>query len=143
MKISVKIARFPYIDEIINFFDRNLDADNDAVYNEEFFCKFGIKKAIREKNIAIAVIDREIIGAVRFYPRKNDSIISFYQFAVDEKYRGKGVMHLILNFFDDKPIESLCPINSEFNNYYLKTGWELNLENDNFCVWRYIGKIVN
>jgi hypothetical protein len=137
MNISVKIVQFPFIDEINDFFDRNLDDENDAIYNEEFFCKFGIKKAIRVRHIAIAVIDNKIIGAARFYPRKNDNVTSLYQFAVDKVYRNKGVMNLILEFLPGKSIEALCPINSDFNSYYKKVGWQVYKGDKEFFVWRF------
>ena len=137
MNLSVKIAQFPFIDEIIEFFKKNLEVDNDAIYNEEFFCEFGIKKAIREKYIVIATIGNKIIGAARFYPRKNDNVISLYQFAVDERYRNICVMDSILGFLPGNPVESLCPINSEFNDYYRKKGWELYRRNDKYFIWRF------
>jgi hypothetical protein len=137
MNIFVKIARFPFIDEVIDFFDRNLEVDNDAIYNEEFFCKFGIKKAIREKHIVIATIDNRIIGAARFYPRKSDNVISLYQFAVDKEYRKNGVMNLILELLSEGTVESLCPVNSKFNNYYKRAGWQVHKEDKEFFVWRF------
>jgi len=68
-----KIATEQNEDEVNIFFEKYLDKDKDAITCEEFLCPFGVKAAVKRKQIVI-IIDNEkrIIAAARFYPRKRD-----------------------------------------------------------------------
>jgi diaminopimelate decarboxylase len=125
--MKIKLATKEYSEEIVEFFENNLKRENEALYSEEFFCPFGVKAAVGGGQIMLAIDGEEIVGAVRFYPRKRDKIISLYQFAVDEKYRGQKIMNLIFKAILEKEkgfqfLEALSPIKISFNSFYKKTG---------------------
>ena len=114
------------------FFQENLDKENKAIYSEEFFCPLGLKKAIKDKNVVIIESeDLEIVAGLRFYLRLGDNIVSVYQFAIDKKYKGVGLLKKMLKKTGYKEFEVLCPVGIGFNNYYKKTNWVLKkIEND-------------
>ena len=113
--MKIKIAEENEIFEIQKFFERHLDRKNKAIYSEEFFCPFGISANIKRRQMLVIFDDDKVVGALRFYPRKKDKIISIYQFAIDENYRGKNLMNKMLEFLGYKEYEVLCPVNIDFN----------------------------
>ena len=119
------------------FFNDNLDDQQDAIYSNEFLCPLGINAAIRRNQMIVATEHGEIVGALRFYRKKTQSIISLYQFAIRGDYRGQGLVKEMLCQLSDSPIVSLCPVHCSFNSYYLKSGWELHEQNMQFNVWMY------
>ncbi|MFE8699813.1 GNAT family N-acetyltransferase [Cytobacillus sp. FJAT-54145] len=135
--MQIALANPTHISEVESFFNQNLDRDNSAVYSEEFLCPLGIKAAIRRKQMMIATVEGQIVGAFRFYRKKTQTKISLYQFAISEVYRGKGLLERMLKTINDLPIVALCPANSTFNNYFYKTGWELQGQNEEFKTWVY------
>ena len=123
-------------EKVVSFFEKNLTANNDGIASEEFRCPFGIRAAIKRKQIVICVVNNEIVAAMRFYPRKTSpNVASLYQFAIDKKYRDKGLLQKMLLFTGCKAFESLCPIKSDFNNYYKKTGWVLKSQDQENNCW--------
>ena len=135
--MKIKLATKEYSEEVVEFFEKNLKRENEALYSEEFFCPFGVRAAVGRSQIILAIDGDKIVGAVRFYPRKRDKIISIYQFAVDEKYRGQKIMNLIFNTIleeekDFQFLEALCPVEISFNSFYKKTGWKLRKKDEKF-----------
>jgi predicted GNAT family acetyltransferase len=135
--MQITIANPTHISEIVIFFNENLDRNNSAIYSEEFVCPLGIKAAIRRKQMIVATVEGQVVGAFRFYRKKTQNKISLYQFAISEIYRGKGLLKVMLNTINDLPIVSLCPTDSKFNDYFYKTEWELQGQNEEFKTWVY------
>jgi len=135
--MTAKIASEQNENEINIFFEKYLDKNNDAITCEEFLCPFGVKAAIKRKQIVIILDNaRTIVAATRFYPRKRDNIVSLYQFAIDKKYRGQNFLKKMLFVTVFKNFEVICPLNSKFNDYYKKTDWVISNKDSKFNYWR-------
>ena len=122
-------------DQVRSFFARHLSRDNDALYSDEFFCPLGVGAAIKRNEMMVAVEAGSIVGAVRFYRRKQCRQISLYQFAVDASCRGKGILLKMLEPLRDTDIVVLCPSESSFNRYYRSTGWMLQERKGRYNQW--------
>ena len=133
--MQIAFANPTQIPEVVSFFNGNLDSNNSAIYSPEFLCPHGIKAAIRRKQMIVATVNGQVVGAFRFYRKKTQNNISLYQFAVSEIYRGQGLLKKMLETINDLPIISLCPTNSNLNNYYVKSGWYLQEQSGEFNVW--------
>ncbi|MCH7322089.1 GNAT family N-acetyltransferase [Solibacillus sp. MA9] len=133
--MQIALANPTHISEVVSFFNENLERNNSAVYSEEFFCPFGVKAAIRRNQMIVATVEGQVVGAFRFYRKKTQNRISLYQFAISEIYRGQGLLKKMLKTINDLPIISLCPTDSDFNDYYDKSGWYLQEQNEEFNVW--------
>ena len=133
--MEISLAKTTQIQSVISFFDHYLSRDNPAIYSDEFFCPLGIKAAILRKQIVVAIVDNQLIGAYRFYPKKTQGRISLYQFAISEKYRSQGLLKMMLQTVHESPITSLCPIDCNLNEYYRKSGWRLHEKTKGFYVW--------
>lgn len=133
--MKIELATEKYTKQIIDFFDNNLDENNKAVHSREFFCPFGVKGAIKKEWIVIGIDEDKIISAVRFYPRKTDGIVSVYQFAVDDKYRGSKLLQSMLKLTEFNQFEFKCPKEIEFNTYYDKIGAKLSKEDEIYNYW--------
>lgn len=123
--MKIYLAPVSLIPYITDFFCAHLSSNNDALYSREFFCPDGVQAAIRRGQMMVAVDKNRIVGAVRFYRRKSGNIISLYQFAIDVHYRGQGLLKRMFAVIGDSPFEISCPVDSTFNEYYIKTGWIL------------------
>lgn len=111
---------------IIQFFNKNLVRDNDAITSEEFFCHFGIRAAIKRNQIVVCTENYRVVGALRFYKRKRiPGLASLYQFAIDKNHQSENLLKKMLEITNCDSFETSCPIKSNFNNYYKKTGWNL------------------
>lgn len=133
--MQVVIASPTHISEVTSIFNENLDRSNSAVYSEEFLCPLGIKAAIRRKQMIVATVEGQVVGAFRFYRKKTQNRISLYQFAIRENYRGQGLLKRMLKTINDLPIISLCPTDCDLNDYYDKSGWALQEQKQGFNVW--------
>ena len=133
--MQITLAEITHTPQVLSFFKHNLDRNNNGIYSEEFLCPLGIKAAIRRKQMIVAIVDGQVVGAFRFYRKKTSNTISLYQFAISEVYRGKGLLKKMLKTINDLPILALCPIESEFNEYFYKSGWHLQEQNSQFKVW--------
>ena len=123
------------IHKVNSFFKEHLNPDSSELYSAEFLCPLGIQAAIRRNQMVVAVVDGEIVGAMRFYPKKTTNTISLYQFAISNEHRGKGILKKMLLFIKAVPINALCPVASEFNNYFLKTDWQLQKKRGEYNEW--------
>ncbi|MGE7922670.1 GNAT family N-acetyltransferase [Viridibacillus arvi] len=133
--MQIALANPTHISEVVYFFKETLDRNNSAVYSEEFLCPLGIKAAIRRKQMIVATVEGQVVGAFRFYRKKTQNKISLYQFAISEVYRGQGLLKKMLNTINDLPIVALCPTESNFNEYYYKSGWNLQEQSEEFKIW--------
>ena len=133
--MQITTANPAHIADLITFFNEHLDSNNSAIYSEEFLCPLGIKAAVNRKQMIVAVVDGQLVGAFRFYRKKTQNKISLYQFALREDYRGKSLLKKMLQTINDVPIVALCPFDSEFNYYFIKTGWKQQRQIDEFNVW--------
>ncbi len=136
MKLILKIAEKNEIKKVQDFFWKYLDKNNSWIVNEEFLCPFWVEWAINREQIAILKDNEKIIWALRFYPRKRDSIVSVYQFALEEKFRWKWLTKKMLQKTWYKIFEANCFLVSDFNEYYKKTGWILEKFDKKFNYWR-------
>ncbi|MEY9973690.1 putative GNAT family acetyltransferase [Lysinibacillus sp. RC46] len=133
--MQIALANPAHISEVVSFFNENLERNNSAVYSEEFLCPLGVKAAIRRKQMIVATVEGQVVGAFRFYRKKTQNKISLYQFAISEVYRGQGLLKKMFKTINDLPIVALCPTDSDFNEYYYKTGWNLHEQSDEFKIW--------
>ncbi|MGE7930837.1 N-acetyltransferase family protein [Lysinibacillus xylanilyticus] len=133
--MQIALANPAHISEVVSFFNENLERNNSAVYSEEFLCPLGVKAAIRRKQMIVATVEGQVVGAFRFYRKKTQNKISLYQFAISEVYRGQGLLKKMFKMINDLPIVALCPTDSDFNEYYYKTGWNLQEQSDEFKIW--------
>ena len=122
-------------DQVRSFFARHLSRENDALYSDEFFCPLGVGAAIKRNQLIVAVEAESIVGAVRFYRRKQCRQISLYQFAIDASFRGKGVLLKMLEPLRDTDIVVQCPSESSFNRYFSSTGWVLQERKGCYNQW--------
>ncbi|MGE7690027.1 N-acetyltransferase family protein [Lysinibacillus sp. NPDC097214] len=133
--MQIALANPAHISEVVSFFNENLERNNSAVYSEEFLCPLGVKAAIRRNQMIVATVEGQVVGAFRFYRKKTQNKISLYQFAISEIYRGQGLLKKMFKTINDLPIVALCPTDSDFNEYYYKTGWNLQEQSDEFNIW--------
>lgn len=133
--MNIALANPTHISEVVTFFNENLDRNNSAVYSEEFVCPLGIQAAIRRKQMIVAIVEGQVVGAFRFYRKKTQNNISLYQFAISEVYRGTGLLKKMLTTINDLPIVALCPTDLKFNDYFHKTEWRFQGQNEVFKTW--------
>ena len=131
---SISFAQVSDTNNIVHFFNEYLTHTNSAIYSEEFFCQKGVAAAIRRKNVVVAYYNDRIIGAYRFYRRKNGEI-SLYQFAISEDWRGRKLIQEMLKLLGDVTVHAKCPINHNFNDYFGNTGWTLTKNSTDFNYW--------
>jgi len=136
MKLTLKIAEEFEIKSTQLFFKIYLDSETDWITNEEFLCPFWVSANIKKWQVVILKNWIRIIWALRFYPRKREKLVSVYQFALDEKFRWKWLIKKMLEKTWYKDFELNCFINSEFNEYYKKTWWNLEKIDNKFNYWR-------
>lgn len=135
MSLIWKIAEKSEVKQIQNFFKKYLDKTNSWIMNEEFLCPFWIKWAVNRGQIVILKYKKEIVWALRFYPRKRDNMVSVYQFALQEDFRWKLLIRKMLEKTWYKTFESSCLEESKFNEYYRKTWWKIKNNDNNINYW--------
>lgn len=136
--VRVQFAPLQITTRVLEFQKKNIQPDNNEIYNGEFLCENGLKSAIRKKNVVVAYSGENIVGMLRFYPKLNKSEISLYQFAVDNDFRGQGVFNEMISFLIkqyDFELTSKCFKESSFNEYYKNKGWELSESSGNLNIW--------
>lgn len=136
--MEIFLAKTTQTYDVISFFENNINFYSSGIYNQEFLCPEGVKAAIRRGQVIVAVKNNKVIAAIRFYKKKTSNSISLYQFAISQDFRGLGILKKILSMINSMPIYALCPIDSEFNEYYSKTGWMLDKQIGKFNTWRFI-----
>lgn len=135
--LTISHAQSTEIWAVTAFFEQHIDPQMDGIWSQEFCCPRGIKAAIQREQMIIAKNDLTIVGALRYYVRKSDGVASLYQFAVAPAWRGKGVMHQMLQTIPAKVIHARCHTGVRFNGYYRKTGWICIKEDDKGKVREY------
>lgn len=135
MKLTLKLAEETEIKPIQTFFKRYLNKNNPGIVNGEFLCPFWVSSAIKRKQMIVLKNWFQILGALRFYPKKTDNIVSLYQFALSEKIRWKWLIKTMIWKTWYKSFEINCFLNSDFNEYYNKTWWKLEKSDNKFNYW--------
>lgn len=138
-ELQIRLADSRQISDIIHFQQKYLLPGNSSIYSSEFLCPKGVKAAVFQGQMIVALQNNKIIGIVRFYKSKRYDIISLYQFAIDPAFRGIGLLGEMLKLIHNKDIVSRCPKASEFNEYYKKTGWLCKYEDPGFNHWLFWG----
>jgi len=133
--LEIKVASVPLTQRVLLFFQRYIDQTKEGIYNLELVCPDGIKAAVKRRQIIVAIEEGYVVAALRFYKRKNQDIVSLYQFAISETHRGKGLLMKMLKVLDTPLIIALCPEKSSFNEYYIKTGWQFIKEERNLTYY--------
>ncbi|MFG0215509.1 GNAT family N-acetyltransferase [Brevibacillus porteri] len=135
MKITIAESWLGY--DVTYFFQDNIQENNDGISNKEFLCSDGAFAAVRRRQIVVAIENDQIVGALRFYPKRSTQTISLYQFAIRSSHRGQNLMGKMLQIFGDNPVEVSCPISSTMNGYYENSGWRLkeNKRGNNIWEW--------
>lgn len=127
-------------ENVVKFFDKNLKKEDfwkeiwDYFY--EYFCPFWVRAAVKRKEIILLKDFENIIGALRFYPRKNSEIASLYQFAFEENIKNRKVLNIMLKFTWYKIFHSLCIKDSNLNKYFENQNWELIKNDKKFNYWK-------
>ncbi|WP_254475918.1 GNAT family N-acetyltransferase [Brevibacillus sp. HB1.4B] len=124
--------------DVVFFFQNNIQENNDGISNREFLCPDGAFAAVRRRQVVVAIDDNQIVGALRFYPRKSDQTISLYQFAIRPSHRGQRLMDKMLQILGECPIEVICPTTSKMNEYYEKSSWRLKEEKTDSNIWEWM-----
>jgi diaminopimelate decarboxylase len=133
--MEIRLAVPEETDRVRKFFAMHLSQENAALYSEEFFCPLGVGAAIRHDQLIVALDGGAIVGAARFYRRKQIRQISLYQFAIAASHRGRGLLLRMLEMLRDTDIVVLCPSESTFNRYFCSTGWTLSGCRGRFNQW--------
>ena len=132
--LKIKIARPDQTKMILSFFESHLQVDDPAIYSKEFLCGSGIIGAIRRKDVIIAHFNDRIVGACRFY-RKRNGDLSLYQFAISKEFRGQQLLLRMLKILGNVQVSVKCPLGINFNEYYRKTGWSLEATSGQLNQW--------
>ena len=135
--MNIQLARTNHIPSVQSFFQKHLAREMEGIYSDEFVCPLGVRAAVQRQQMLVAVVNDEIVGAIRFYPKKTVRKVSLYQFAIDERFRGRGVLQQMLAQCRDTPIHALCPVESSFNTFYEKAGFQLREQGNEFKEWVY------
>ena len=135
--MNIQLARTDQIPSVQSFFQKHLAREMEGIYSDEFVCPLGVSAAVRRQQMLVAVVNGEIVGAIRFYPKKTVQKVSLYQFAIDERFRGSGLLQQMLTQCGDAPIHVLCPSDSCFNTFYKKAGFQLREQGNEFNEWVY------
>ena len=135
--MNIQLARTEQIPSVQSFFQKHLAREMEGIYSDEFVCPLGVRAAVNRQQMLVAVVNGEIVGAMRFYPKKTVRKVSLYQFAIAERFRGRGVLQQMLTRCGDAPIYALCPAESNFNTFYEKAGFQLLEQENGFNEWVY------
>ena len=135
--MTIQLARTDQIPSVQSFFQKHIAREMEGIYSDEFVCPLGVRAAVRRQQMLVAVVNDEIVGAMRFYPKKTVRKVSLYQFAIDERFRGLGVLQKFFDHYGDVPIHALCPVESSFNTFYEKSGFQLRKQGNEFKEWVY------
>ncbi len=107
--MRIELANETQAKEVIRFLDKHLSKDDKSVIPEEFLCPFGVRAAIKRKQLIVGLDRQKIISALRFYRRKKDGITSIYQFAINESYPQKTTLKQMLRFTGHNQFEFSYP----------------------------------
>ena len=135
--MKIQLACTDQICSVQSFFQKHLVREMEGIYSDEFVCPLGVRAAVHRQQMLVAVVNDEIVGAMRFYPKKTVRKVSLYQFAIDERFRGRGVLQQMLAQCGDAPMYALCPVESSFNTFYEKAGFQLREQGNEFKEWVY------
>lgn len=121
--IRFSIANPRETEDTIQFLNRYRQAIMVSAPGREMLCNQGTRSAIRKGLVVVARYDTGLIGAMRYYRRKSNSVVSVYQFAVDASYRGYGVFDGLLLHTGGDAFEAACLQDAPIVQYFHARGW--------------------
>ncbi|MFD2168585.1 GNAT family N-acetyltransferase [Tumebacillus lipolyticus] len=122
--IQIGLAPRVFANDVVRFFATHVRAEEHPGISPEFLCPDGVRAAVQRRQLLLAIEDDQIIGALRFFPKKNGRV-SVYQFAVAERYRGNDLLQKMLTEIACQGFDALCPASSALNGYFDHKGWQL------------------
>lgn len=137
--IEICLANHSRMWDVLEFQRRYIKKDNQAVYDREFHCEYGLRVAINKNNVLVAYSNRSLVGMVRFYCQVRQQQISIYQFAVAEDIRGARLTEKMFAYMQNKfamDLISKCPEDNDINRYYEANDWELFDCQSGLNYWR-------
>jgi diaminopimelate decarboxylase len=134
-KIEIKICEPDRFENLRLFHERYLSPNNKNLYSAEFSCPIGLRAAVKRKEVIIALEGINIVGMARFYLTKRHGHASLYQFAIDEHYRGTGLLKRMLSLISAFNIVCRCPLDLSLNSYFSKLDWKLKTQDNRFNYW--------
>ena len=113
-----------------------------------FVRKVIFEKAIEYEGIKVVEVDNSVVGFQHYYHRKRDSQTTFYQKAIDNDLRRKGLGTLLVEsiFIECRSkgrtlIQLKCPENLESNDFHKALGFKLasiqHTSGRNLNIWQY------
>ena len=133
--VEIKICEPERLQDLLLFHERYLSPNNNNLYSPEFSCPIGLHAAVKRKEVIVALESENIVGMFRFYLTKRHGHASLYQFAVDDQYRGTGLLRRMLSLISTVDIVCRCPNNSNLNSYFSKQDWKLKSQDNRFSYW--------
>lgn len=134
-KIEIMICEPERFPNLFLFHEKFLSSNNINLYSPEFSCPIGLRAAVNKKEVVVALANENIVGMFRFYLTKRHGHASLYQFAVDDNYRGTGLLKRMLSLISTVDIVYRCPNDSSLNGYFLKLDWKLKSQDTRFSYW--------
>lgn len=135
--MKITIAESWLAHDIAYFFQNHIQANHDGISNKEYLCPDGALASTRRGQVVVAIENDQIVGALRFYPKKSKQTISLYQFAIRSSHRGQNLLGRMLHIFGEYPVEVACPLSSRMNEYYEKRGWRLKEAKNSGNIWEW------
>ena len=133
--IEIKICELERLQDLLLFHEKYLSPNNKNLYSPEFSCPIGLRAAVKRKEVIVALDSGNIVGMSRFYLTKRRGHASLYQFAVDDQYRGTGLLKKMLSLISTVDIVCRCPNDSNLNSYFSKHDWKLKSQDIRFNYW--------
>jgi len=134
-KIEIKICELDRFKNLLLFHEKYLSPNNKNLYSAEFSCPSGLRAAVKRKEIIVALEDGNVVGMARFYLSKRHGHASLYQCAIEERYRGTGLLKRMLSLISAFNIVCRCPLDLSLNSYFSKLDWKLKLQDIRFNYW--------
>lgn len=134
--MKITYANIEEYESINIFFDENIIKADFPEHYYEYFCPYGLKAAIKREQVIVLKDDDKILGALRFYPRKKEKLVSLYQFALSEQVRWKGILEKMLKFTWYNNFWFQVFIDMSLNYYFEKKNWSLNKTEKEFNYWQ-------
>lgn len=134
--IRYRTANMTDAEPLAQFFERHRETIAASAKSPEFLCPLGARAAIRKNEILLALVEGEIIGAVRIYVRKTTPKVSVYQFAIDASYGNQDLLRNILEHHGAKVFETTCTKEAPINDYFRSTGWTEISNDEKNSIWQ-------
>jgi hypothetical protein len=135
--VCIGLAEICESDAIVNFFSLYAADIRRSAVCGEFLCPHGVRAAIRRQQMLIGISKGKIFAAARFYVRKRTNVVSLYQFAVDESFRGNNLVCIMLSFLGNVRVEARCRADGPMSGYFIGAGWTLLKDDGDSQNWTY------